>query len=207
MFIDLTHEITDQMPVYPGDSATGFRQTRFLDKDSYVNYELIINMHAGTYIDGPKHLTDSQSYLNDYCLETFIGEGCLLDISAEQNVIRYQQEYEDIIEGKQIVLFNTGHSKHFGKPRYFNDYPVLSMDVAKMIVKHKVKMIGLDTPSPDKYPFAVHKYLFNHGVLIIENLTRLDQLKKHKSFEVIALPLKLKADSSIARVVARVRDS
>lgn len=72
-------------------------------------------------------------------------------------------------------------------------------------MKNKVKMIGLDTPSPDKDPFDVHKYLFEHGVLIIENLTRLDQLLDYKSFEVIALPLNIKADSSIARVVARVK--
>lgn len=66
-------------------------------------------------------------------------------------------------------------------------------------------MIGLDTPSPDRYPFAVHKHLLEHGVLILENLARLDQLLTATSFEVIALPLNVKADSSIARVVARVK--
>ncbi|HHT35797.1 MAG: cyclase family protein [Candidatus Wallacebacter cryptica] len=205
MIIDLTHEITDQMPVYPGDSATRLTHARVFTSDSYNNYDLSINMHTGTHIDGPMHLTASQTYLNEIDLSTFIGEGCVIDVSAEPNVIRGKSEYEEIINGKQIVFFHTGHSKTFGQPAYFCEYPVLSLDIAELIVKNKVKMIGLDTPSPDKDPFDVHKYLFEHGVLIIENLTRLDQLLDYKSFEVIALPLNIKADSSIARVVARVK--
>lgn len=203
MIIDLTNEITDKMPVFPGDSATKFNQVKTLANDSYNNYELKINMHAGTHIDGPMHLTDSQSYLNDFSLDKFIGDGCLLDVSAQRKIIHYEKEYEQIIQGKEIVLFFTGHGKNYGEPNYFSEYPVLSLEIAELIVRNKVKMIGLDTPSPDKYPFDVHKYLFKHGVLIIENLNRVDQLLKYKSFEIVALPLNIKADSSIARVVAR----
>ena len=49
-----------------------------------------------------------------------------------------------------------------------------------------------------------HKLLFDNGIYIIENLMNLDKLLGIKKFEVIALPLKIKADSSIARVVAKV---
>lgn len=205
MIVDLTHEITDGMPVYPGDSETRLAQTRFLTQDSHSNYELSINMHTGTHIDGPRHMLDTPAYLNDFPLESFIGEGCLIDVSREPDVIRYRQEYEQMMAEKQIVLFHTGHSKYFGEPTYFDKHPVLDLAVAELIVRSNVKMIGLDTPSPDRYPFAVHRYLFEHGVLILENLTRLDQLLTAKSFEVIALPLNVKADSSIARVVARVK--
>jgi kynurenine formamidase len=65
-------------------------------------------------------------------------------------------------------------------------------------------MVGMDMPSPDKYPFEIHKLLFDNGIYIIENLMNLDKLLGIKKFEVIALPLKIKADSSIARVVAKV---
>lgn len=39
------------MPVFPGNSATKFNQVKTLANDSYNNYELKINMHAGTHID------------------------------------------------------------------------------------------------------------------------------------------------------------
>jgi len=65
-------------------------------------------------------------------------------------------------------------------------------------------MVGLDMPSPDKYPFEVHKLLFAKNILIAENLTNVEQLLHVESFEVIALPLYIKADSSIARIIARI---
>ncbi|MMZ61514.1 hypothetical protein D1872_236670 [compost metagenome] len=59
-------------------------------------------------------------------------------------------------------------------------------------------------PSPDKFPFEIHKYLFSNQVLIAENLTNIDQLLNVNSFEIIALPLLINTDSSIARIIARL---
>ncbi|WP_282940120.1 cyclase family protein [Paenibacillus sp. RC67] len=200
--IDLTQPIHDGMTVYPGDAETGLVRSKKFQQDGYTNHQLSINMHAGTHIDGPMHLVDCEKYLNDFPVETFIGEGCLLDVSQE-NTIDYKVEYEELIQQKQIVLLYTGYNQYYGQPRYYTDHPVLTLPFAELLVRKQVKMIGLDFPSPDQYPFEVHKYLFQNDILIIENLTNVEQLLHVKSFEVIALPLSVKADSSIARVVAR----
>lgn len=76
--------------------------------------------------------------------------------------------------------------------------------LARFLLSRKVKMLGMDLPSPDEYPFPVHKLLLENNVYILENLTNLDKLLNLSAFEVIAFPLKMRADSSIARVVARV---
>ncbi|MUT65704.1 cyclase family protein [Paenibacillus sp. NEAU-GSW1] len=206
MLIDLTQLIQDRLPVFPGDEETSLTQTRQIKKDFYTNHQLNINMHAGTHIDGPMHLVDCSTYLNEVPLDQFIGEGCLLDVSG-QSVIDYKEEYEALIQLKQIVILHTGHSKTFGEPSYFTDYPVLTVAFAELLVRKQVKMIGLDMPSPDKYPFEVHQCLFNNNILIAENLTNVEKLLDAQSFEIIALPLHIRADSSIARVVARVREA
>ncbi|MFW6281647.1 MAG: hypothetical protein ACOC1O_02480 [bacterium] len=63
----------------------------------------------------------------------------------------------------------------------------------------------MDLPSPDKYPFEIHKILFDNNILLIENLTNLSCLLSVSDFEIIAFPLKIKAEASIARVVARIK--
>ncbi len=63
-------------------------------------------------------------------------------------------------------------------------------------------MIGLDVSGPDYDPYPIHQKLLAEDVLIIENLTNLDQLYD-LDFEVSALPLKLDLDGSPARVIAR----
>lgn len=204
MLIDLSYMIQDGMPVYPGDEETVLVQSKHIEQDYYNNHQLSINMHAGTHIDGPMHLTHSKKYLNEYPLDTFIGEGCLLDVSKEAS-IDYKEEYENLIQPNHIVVLYTGHSRFNGQSSYFTDYPVLTLAFAELLVRKQVKMIGLDTPSPDKYPFEVHKHLFQNEILIIENLANVDQLLNAKSFEIIALPLYIRADSSIARVIARVK--
>lgn len=204
MLIDLSYMIQDGMPVYPGDAETVLEQSKHIEQDYYNNHQMSINMHAGTHIDGPMHLTNSEKYLNEYPLDTFVGEGCLLDVSKETS-IDYKEEYENLIQQDQIVILYTGHSRYYGQSSYFADYPVLTLAFAELLVRKQIKMIGLDTPSPDKYPFEVHKHLFQNEILIIENLANVGQLLNAKSFEVIALPLHIRADSSIARVIARVK--
>lgn len=204
MIIDLTHLIQDGMPVYPGDEETVLEQSKHISKDYYNNHQLTINMHAGTHIDGPMHLLDVQEYINEFSVETFVGDGVLLDVYGV-STISYKEEYEELIKAGQIVILYTGHAERYGQSAYFTDYPVLTVEFVELLVRKRVKMIGLDTPSPDKYPFDIHKYLFTNKILIIENLANVKQLLNVNAFEVIALPLHIRADSSIARVIARVK--
>lgn len=206
MIIDLTHVIRNGLPVFPGDDETVLAHTRQFDRDYYNNHQLSTNMHAGTHIDGPMHLLDIDRPISAIPLDTFVGEGCLLNVCG-QETIDYKEEYEDRIREGQIVILHTGHGKRFGEPGYFTDYPVLTDAFAGLLVKKRVKMIGLDTPSPDKAPYSVHKTLLGSQILIIENLANVDKLADAgDTFEIIALPLSIEADSSVARVIARIRD-
>jgi kynurenine formamidase len=200
--IDLTHMLLDRIPVYPGDSEMSLTQTKHLEADGFVNHELAINMHTGTHIDGPMHLTSSDVYLSDFPLDSFMGKGIVLDVSGMQT-IEYLEAYEDLICEGAIVILYTGHSQYFGQELYFEQHPVLSREFAELLVRKKIKMIGLDTPSPDHYPFEIHRLLLESSILIAENLTNLEKLLDAPSFEIIALPLFIQADSAVARIIAR----
>lgn len=201
--IDLTHPIIDNLPVFPGDEPTGLYQNRFLAEDGYNNHRLEIDLHTGTHIDGPMHLTDSNTYISDIPLESFIGIGSVLDLSKEKE-IKFKEEYNNKVKENSILLLYTGQSKKIGRKEYFQEHPIIHEDFAKFIIRKGVKMIGLDSPSPDNYPFEIHKLFFKNNVLIMENLINLELLLNIIEFEVISLPLNIKADSSIARVIARI---
>ncbi|WP_265443551.1 cyclase family protein [Acetivibrio straminisolvens] len=201
--IDLAHKIEDFLPAYPGDDETRLINTRKLKEDSYTNHRLQIDMHSGTHIDSPMHLIDSNAYICEYPLESFIGEGCIIDVRNEP-VIKLKKEYKDKITEGCILLLYTGLYHKFGAKEYFYEHPVVDMEFAEFMVERKIKILGMDTPSPDKPPFPVHKLLLKSKIFILENLTNMDTLLDAEKFEVIALPLNIKADSSILRVVARV---
>lgn len=201
--IDLSHLIDDQLPTYPGDSPIKLTKTKRFEIDGFTNYQLESGMHTGTHLDGPMHLTKQTKYISELPLQSFFGEGCLLDVRGEMEILM-KDEYRSKIGEESIVLLYTGHDQKYGTSRYFTVQPEIHLELAKFLIAKKTKIIGMDMASPDCSPFTVHQALLNHGVLILENLTNLGSLLEVKRFEVMAFPLKIKADSSLLRVVARI---
>ncbi len=189
------------MPVYPGDEETKLYQTKYFERDKYNSHKLEISVHAGTHIDSPMHFLDTKQYISQLPLDTFIGEGVVLDVRGETE-IDIKEQYYSTVKENSIVLLYTGKDKVFGKEEYYK-HPALTIKFAEFLIEKKVKIVGMDMISPDEYPFEIHTKLFKNNILIIENLTNLEKLFEFRKFEVIAFPLKIKADSSILRVVAR----
>jgi kynurenine formamidase len=202
-FIDLSYTIENGMPVHPFDSEVKLYQDRFLEKNKYNNSRLETGMHAGTHIDIPRHLSNCNDFIDEAPVDKFIGNGCLLDVTNEI-VITMKEEYREIVKENDIVLLYTGCDKEFGTESYFTSHPVVGKELAEFFIDKRIKMIGMDLPAPDKYPFEIHRMLFERGIFIIENMRNLDKLKNVSSFEIIAFPLKIKAEASLVRVVARL---
>ena len=202
-FIDLSHNIVSNMSVYPGDDPVRLYQDKFLKGDGYNGFRLETGMHVGTHIDTPMHLTNSQTFTDEIPLGTFIGKGCFLDVRNE-DVIEYKEKYSDIVSENDIVLLYTNYCDKYGTEEYYLKHPIIGKELADFFIDKKIKMLGIDLPSPDRYPFEIHKMLFNHGIPIIENMTNLSELLHIKKFEIIAFPLKIRAEASMVRVVAKI---
>jgi kynurenine formamidase len=201
--IDLSHTIHDNLSVYPGDSPVRLSQLKEYSRDGYGNFQLITGMHAGTHVDGPMHLTNSNAYLSALPLELFTGEGLVIDV-RHQKRLGLSNEIRTRIKPGDIVLFCSGMDKLFGETIYYSDYPVMEEELVHYLVEKRVKMIGLDWASPDHEPYPMHQILLKNNILILENLKNLDLLLNEPMFEIFAFPLKINADSSIVRVVARI---
>ncbi|WP_255190662.1 cyclase family protein [Natronobeatus ordinarius] len=68
---DLSHQLEDGMPVYPGDPPVEIEPTATLEADGYRTTGLSIDTHAGTHVDAPAHLVSGGRTLEEYSLETF----------------------------------------------------------------------------------------------------------------------------------------
>jgi kynurenine formamidase len=201
--IDLSQPVKDGMPSYPGDPETKLMQSRYLNEDGHNNFTLETCMHSGTHIDSPMHLTGSSKHISEIRPEAFIGTGYMLDVRG-QALIQAKPEYGKLIKEESIVLLYTEWDKFYGAKKYYEEHPCIDIDFCRLMVKKRVKMLGIDFPSPDRTPFIAHKFLLENNIFILENLTNLGKLVGVKDFEIIALPLKIKADSSMTRAVARI---
>jgi kynurenine formamidase len=201
--VDLSQTIAAGMPVYPGDEPTELTQTRYLEQHHHNNHRLCIGMHAGTHLDGPMHMLPGNTYVSQLPLQPFISPGCVIDVRGQSD-IRWKPEYEHAIKDGYSVLFYTGYDHWYGSDRYWHHHPCLHPEICDHLVRKSVRLLGVDLPSPDQPPFPIHKRLLGNGVYILENLANLGQLLGVPNFELIALPLKLEADGSPVRAVARI---
>lgn len=204
MTFDLSHILNNDTPVYPGDRAIYIKNQASLEQDCYVSYTIHSGLHVGTHIDAPMHMIADTPTIDTYSLEHFFGNAVIINVSGQDN-IGLTEAIKSSIQAYDIVLFYTGFDQYFKNLEiYFNNHPVITMELAEHLVATKVKLIGFDMPSPDRMPFTVHEFLLQNNVFIVENLTNLQSLLTIKHFEFFAVPLKIEAEGSFVRAFAKV---
>jgi arylformamidase len=214
-FYDLSHPISHDMPVYPGEPKPEFRPIFSIGKDKVNVTQLVLASHTGTHVDAPKHFipTGTADAVNDIPLRKFIGECVILDMSdkgvghgiTDSNL----DEYSEMIRqegGGDIVLVYSGTSDQWGKNEDVRtNFSYLEPSAAQWLVDHGVKCIGIDSFSMEKYGFQqglTHEKLLSNGVGIIEGIS--SKLKEFvgKRMFLVCLPLPLKGvDGSPVRPV------
>ncbi len=199
--VDLSHPITDGMPAYPGDPTPSLTQAHSLAQDGFSAFFWQTGLHAGTHIDSPSHLTASAESVGDAPLAPFCGPARVLDVRGCPVIAA--EAAAPVLEG-EIVLLYTGFDAFYGQETYYTDHPVLSEDFARRLIDKRVRLLGLDMPSPDRAPFPIHRLLLSHGVFLLENLTGLSKIAGATQVELFAFPLRLAAEGSPVRAVAQM---
>ena len=206
--IDLTHYISEDMPVYPGTEAPKLKEANTYEKDGFKETLTIMYTHTGTHMDPPAHIFEGKTTLDKFPIEQFVGEAFVVDCTGLKLGEKIQMKHidKDLADKAEFLLFYTGWDKYWGSDKYFYDYPCLDDDVIEYIMVHKKKGVGLDTIGIDPISdenLSIHKRLFrDNEMVIIENLMNLDKIGQGL-FTFVALPLKhVDADGSPIRAIA-----
>ena len=193
--------LNENTPVYPGDPQPSFNRLTLIEKDGHNTHRICINNHFGTHIDAPWHMLQDGKRLGEFPINKFVSNAVLFDV-------RGQGEIDVDLYGVRehsIILLRTDHTKYISSPDFFETNPVVSKKFADKIVKNRLNIVGIDSYTIDNAPFEIHKYLFQHDILVLENLINLDKINA-RTFRLIILPLKLdNIDGAPCRVVASVQ--
>lgn len=193
--VDLSHAIHTGMPVFPGDAPVNVRRTNHVNKDGFAQTALSLSTHVGTHVDVAAHLFADAPGLDWLGPDNFTGWGAVVDCTElptnriDQPFLTHLAQYEVL----DFVLFKTGWDRHWKTDRYFTDFPTLTETAARFLGGLGLKGIGLDTPSPDPVDsrdLPAHHTLFDHGLVIVENLTNLADLPDSE-FIFSCLPLRI----------------
>lgn len=230
--IDLTHPLDAAGCTWPGEPPFRLEPpevSSLADGTRVVSHRFSCPEHAGTHIDAPSHLVAAGHSVDVLPLSRLIGEGACVDargaIGSRPRARVTRTVFEDwearhgALAPGSIVLVATGWSAHWGAPLYYLGsadrtaagaaalaFPGLDGEAARWLAEERsVAAVGIDTAGIDpggSTDLAAHRALLPRGVVVIENLARLDRLPA-RGFLVVALPLPIRGGTGApARVVA-----
>ncbi|NOW82186.1 kynurenine formamidase [Clostridium beijerinckii] len=212
--IDLTHTISENMPVYPGTEKPKLEVASTYEKDGFKETLLTMFSHTGTHMDSPAHLFSQRTTLDSFSAEQFVGKGIVVDCSnlkeGQKITMKYIETVKEKADTAQYILFYTGWDKYWGTDAYFGNYPYITEEVAEYLIKSKKKGVGIDVIGIDPIKdenLTIHKKLFAEtDIVVIENLTSLDKVV-NDIFTFCALPIKFKdSDGAPVRAIAILED-
>ncbi len=172
-------------------------------------HSILLGSHTGTHMDAPMHFFDGEPGIDQADLEKICGACSIVDMThIGPDGIVNKEDVQGLMVTERM-LFRFDWFKHWQQEDFYKSFPYFTIEAAEYLVEQGMKVIALDTPSPDcgsaigeLDDSPVHKLFLKSDVTIIEYLTNTDQLVKDKKYELIALPLKLKdCDGSPARVI------
>lgn len=205
-FIDLSHPINNQTPVYPGTPAVIISDFAEISKDGFREKQITFPSHTATHVDAPAHMLPEGRTLDQLELSAFCGSAVVLDV-RQPAASALGQDLLNGLPEVDFILFRTGQSGLWGQEAYFSDYPFPGRQLAERLSRLPIKGVGIDAISIDKADssdYSVHHILLQKEILIFENLTNL-HLLPGTIFRYFAVPLPIaQADGSPVRAFAMV---
>lgn len=208
--VDLSQELTNGMPVYPGDPEPSFEPAATLEKDGVNLTRLVLGSHTGTHVDAPMHFVSGGVTVDQIPAARFIGEAYVADFSSKPIGSGLDaSDFESIgsnIEEDSILLCYTGSSDRWGDPEANFRFTYLTPDGAKFLAGKKIRGFGIDFLSVEKFKAPApesHRILLRNGIYIVESLSKNLKMLTGQRVLFIALPLKLRGrDGAPCRAVA-----
>ncbi len=203
--VDLTVTYTNDLNGFSKETA------KTIQKDGWNASTLTFYSHCGTHMDAPIHFNVKNETIDQIPVSDFVGKAWVVNAMhiGSKGLIEPSDIPDEILkqfEAGDSLIFQTDWSQYVNQPKYRDELPRISENLANWCVKNEVKMIGVEPPSVAdvnnmEEVTKIHQILLQ-SVVIIEGLTNLDKLNS-SCVELIALPLKIGGgDGAPARVIA-----
>lgn len=213
-FIDLTRIMGSQLPtlgIHPDFTVSEYRT---IEEHGSSVQGVSLGSHTGTHLDAPSHFVPGGPSVESLDLHKTMGECVVLDFTDKgaNDVITAAEikRYEATIRATGRILIRTDWERSHVGADYLKDFPVLTINAAKLLVEYGVLLVGMDTPSPGPMGpdgATIHAIMLEADVVIVESLINLHQIP-NTAFTIMAMPLPLDGCSgSPCRALALVEDS
>ena len=202
--IDISVPIFNGMVVYPGDAGAEIEPYHQISRGDAANLsQLRLGSHTGTHVDAPHHFIDDGETVDQLDLDALVGPARVLDLTAADSEITPGGLEAAGIGDAERILLKTRNSSLWEQSGFSKEFVALSPDAADFLVDKKVKLVGIDYLSIERFHppvHHVHEALLQASVVVLEgiNLAKVDP----GDYQLACLPLKIRGgDGAPARAI------
>lgn len=205
-YLDLSHPLAHGDAAFPNDPKMAIIPHGRIATHSYNISHILMGSHQGTHLDAMYHFFEDGRTLDRMPLDWFHGPACVLRIpkaaNGEITVDDLRPHAARLVPGAKVIVA-TGWHRHYGRPDYFSDFPSFTLDAARYLAACRIRLLGMDIPTPGKQWLELHHILLapDTEIVVLESLANLDALPD--TFTLSAFPLNFAGrDGSPVRAVA-----
>lgn len=205
-WIDVTIPLRESLVVWPGNPSFNIRKHRDVEDGSLTNDSIItMDVHTGTHVEGLLHIESNADGPSTWPVDALV-----MDVWVT-SLVNYPfvgpELIPDLPSNFHGILFKTSNSERdlWDDPLFITDYCALNESAASKIAHSpNIRAVGIDYLSIQSLnnSIAVHKYLLESSVAIIEGL----DLRRVKpgAYHMVCLPLLIsEAEAAPCRVMLR----
>ena len=201
---DISPPVSEQSPVFPGDTAYTQRWNASIGPECPVNVsEITLSPHIGAHADAPLHYSKAGAAIGVLALEPFLGPCRVIHAINRGPLIHIHDLLPFLDNAPPRLLVRT--SLQANTSTWSGEFAAFAPETVAFLGEQGVLLIGLDTPSidpADSKALTSHQTILHYDMRVLENLV-LDDVPPG-DYELIALPLALMtADASPVRAILR----
>ena len=225
--LDLTHVMTPEMPIWPGNEPFAPEVVKDYATDGFYAQALRLWEHTGTHMDAPAHFVEGMDTAELLPPEMLVAPLAVVDISPRaaddpdaavtvDDIEAWEAANGPLPEGA-FVAMNSGWAARIEDPAAFVNmdadgvmhFPGFAPEAATFLIEQRnIVGIGVDTLSQDpgkSTDFGAHVAVLGAGRYGIEGLANLDQAPPAGATVVVGAPKHLNASGGPSRVIAMLR--
>lgn len=208
ILVDLSHPLIHGQQTFPMDPKLSIMPHGTTKTLKYNISHISMSSHQGTHLDAMYHFIDDGKTLDQMPLDWFYGSARVLRIpkQAGEEITKDDfAQFEEYLVPEAKIIIETGWHKAFGQENFFEDFPSITQEAARYLASRKIRMIGMDMPTPSRDWYEVHHILLASDVemVIVEALANLDKVPDEFTF--VGFPLNFVGrDGSPIRAVALI---
>jgi hypothetical protein len=214
--IHLSHLIDTDIPKWPGDPPVEFASVAEIQDDGYYLRRFSLGEHSATHINAPNSF-----YVNGVSVDKYLGSSLILPavvinickqaavdsdyVLTVSDIQTWETQFGQIPAGNLVILYTGWQEKWSNQKAFFNQdiqgkmhFPGFSQEATEFLITHRqIAGVGIDTHGVDSGQdsnFTINRLLLKRSLIVIENLTNLDNLPPQGTTLIIGI-LRLKGGS------------